>query len=75
LFFFDVVFHRREAEKLEIERRRELTEEERVKEDMAYLAKKAKEEQAQKATGPIEKYHHKGAFFMVRHTFVVCGQE
>ncbi|KAF8943422.1 Microfibrillar-associated protein 1 [Haplosporangium gracile] len=54
----------REAEKLEIERRRELTEEERVKEDMAYLAKKAKEEQAQKAVGSIEKYHHKGAFFM-----------
>ncbi|KAK5801695.1 splicing factor, Prp19-binding domain-containing protein [Linnemannia elongata] len=54
----------REAEKLEIERRRELTEEERVKEDMAYLAKKAKEEQAQKAAGSVEKYHHKGAFFM-----------
>ncbi|KAG0203965.1 Microfibrillar-associated protein 1 [Mortierella sp. GBA30] len=54
----------REAEKAEIERRRELTEEERVKEDMAYLAKKAKEEQAQKANGPVEKYHHKGAFFM-----------
>ncbi|KAF9081318.1 Microfibrillar-associated protein 1 [Mortierella sp. AD031] len=54
----------REAEKLEIERRRELTEEERVKEDMAYLAKKAKEEQALKATGSVEKYHHKGAFFM-----------
>ncbi|KAF9120384.1 Microfibrillar-associated protein 1 [Mortierella sp. 14UC] len=54
----------REAEKLEIERRRELTEEERVKEDMAYLAKKAKEEQALKAAGSVEKYHHKGAFFM-----------
>ncbi|KAF9188841.1 Microfibrillar-associated protein 1 [Haplosporangium sp. Z 767] len=54
----------REAEKAEIERRRELTEEERVKEDMEYLAKKAKEEEAQKAKGPVEKYHHKGAFFM-----------
>ncbi|KAF9539673.1 Microfibrillar-associated protein 1 [Mortierella hygrophila] len=54
----------RENEKLEIERRRELTEEERVKEDMAYLAKKAKEEQALKAAGSVEKYHHKGAFFM-----------
>ncbi|KAF9902794.1 Microfibrillar-associated protein 1 [Linnemannia zychae] len=54
----------REAEKLEIERRRELTEEERVKEDMAYLSKKAKEEQALKAAGSVEKYHHKGAFFM-----------
>ncbi|KAF9919974.1 Microfibrillar-associated protein 1 [Linnemannia zychae] len=54
----------REAEKLEIERRRELTEEERIKEDMAYLAKQAKEKQAQKAEGPVEKYHHRGAFFM-----------
>ncbi|KAF9114767.1 Microfibrillar-associated protein 1 [Mortierella sp. AM989] len=54
----------REAEKAEIERRRELTEEERVKEDMEYLAKKAKEEAAIKASGPIDKYHHKGAFFM-----------
>jgi microfibrillar-associated protein 1 len=59
--------YRREAEKLEIERRRELTEEERVKEDMAYLAKKTKEEQAQKAAGSVEKYHHKGAFFMVSY--------
>jgi len=42
-----------------------LTEEERVKEDMAYLAKKAKEEQALKSGGTVEKYHHKGAFFMV----------
>ncbi|KAG0264361.1 Microfibrillar-associated protein 1 [Mortierella polycephala] len=54
----------REAEKAEIERRRELTEEERVKEDMEYLAKKAKEKEAQKAQGSVEKYHHKGAFFM-----------
>ncbi|KAG0054300.1 Microfibrillar-associated protein 1 [Gryganskiella cystojenkinii] len=54
----------REAEKAETERRRELTEEERVKEDMAYLAKKAKAEQALKASGSVEKYHHKGAFFM-----------
>ncbi|KAF8978562.1 Microfibrillar-associated protein 1 [Entomortierella lignicola] len=54
----------REAEKAEIERRRELTEEERVKEDMAYLAKKAKEEAANKASGSVDKYHHKGAFFM-----------
>ncbi|KAF9570250.1 Microfibrillar-associated protein 1 [Mortierella alpina] len=54
----------REAEKAEIERRRELTEEERVKEDMAYLAKKAKEAQAEKTHGSVEKYHHKGAFFM-----------
>jgi len=42
-----------------------LTEEERVKEDMEYLAKKAKEEQASKGPKAIEKYHHKGAFFMV----------
>ncbi|KAI7820807.1 splicing factor, Prp19-binding domain-containing protein [Gamsiella multidivaricata] len=54
----------REAEKAEIERRREMTEEERVKEDMEYLAKKAKEEKAMKAAGTVEKYHHKGAFFM-----------
>ncbi|KAF9354180.1 Microfibrillar-associated protein 1 [Mortierella sp. NVP85] len=54
----------REAEKAEIERRRELTEEERVKEDLEYLAKKAKEEQASKGPKTIEKYHHKGAFFM-----------
>lgn len=55
----------REAEKTEIERRRELTEEERVKEDMEYLAKKAQEESANKDSQPVEKYHHKGAFFMV----------
>ncbi|KAF9013639.1 Microfibrillar-associated protein 1 [Haplosporangium bisporale] len=55
----------REAEKAEIERRRELTEEERVKEDMEYLAKKkAEEESERKSGGPVEKYHHKGAFFM-----------
>ncbi|KAF9969720.1 hypothetical protein BGZ73_007774 [Actinomortierella ambigua] len=53
----------REAEKAEIERRRNLTEEERVKEDMEYLAKKRQEE-GPKVKGPIEKYHHKGAFFM-----------
>ncbi|KAG0232718.1 Microfibrillar-associated protein 1 [Actinomortierella wolfii] len=53
----------REAEKAEIERRRNLTEEERVKEDMEYLAKKRQEE-GPKVRGPIEKYHHKGAFFM-----------
>ncbi|KAF9297455.1 Microfibrillar-associated protein 1 [Mortierella antarctica] len=55
----------REAEKAEIERRRDLTEEERVKEDMEYLAKKkAEEERERKSGGPVEKYHHKGAFFM-----------
>ncbi|KAI1316111.1 Microfibrillar-associated protein 1 [Mortierella claussenii] len=54
----------REAEKAEIERRRELTEEERVKEDMEYLAKKSREEAANKPAGSVEKYHHKGAFFM-----------
>ncbi|KAG0332153.1 Microfibrillar-associated protein 1 [Podila horticola] len=55
----------REAEKAEIERRRDLTEEERVKEDMEYLAKKkAEEEKERKSGGPVEKYHHKGAFFM-----------
>ncbi|KAG0015387.1 Microfibrillar-associated protein 1 [Podila clonocystis] len=55
----------REAEKAEIERRRGLTEEERVKEDMEYLAKKkAEEEKERKSGGPIEKYHHRGAFFM-----------
>ncbi|KAF9164342.1 hypothetical protein DFQ26_001588 [Actinomortierella ambigua] len=53
----------REAEKTELERRRNLTEEERVKEDMAYLAKK-REEEGPKVKGSIEKYHHKGAFFM-----------
>lgn len=57
----------REAEKAEIERRRDLTEEERVKEDMEYLAKKkAEEEKERKSGGPVEKYHHKGAFFMVK---------
>lgn len=61
----------REAEKAEIERRRELTEEERVKEDMAYLAKKAKEEQALKSSGTVEKYHHKGAFFMVSFIIIL----
>ncbi|KAG0011488.1 Microfibrillar-associated protein 1 [Podila clonocystis] len=55
----------REAEKAEIERRRDLTEEERVKEDMEYLAKKkADEEKERKSGGPVEKYHHRGAFFM-----------
>ncbi|KAF9425630.1 Microfibrillar-associated protein 1 [Podila epigama] len=55
----------REAEKAEIERRRELTEEERLKEDMEFLAKKkAEEEKEKKSHGPVERYHHKGAFFM-----------
>lgn len=40
---------------------------------MAYLAKKAKEEQAQKAAGSVEKYHHKGAFFMVSCTLTDNG--
>lgn len=70
LFSFYRFDNSREAEKAEIERRRELTEEERVKEDMAYLAKKAKEAQAEKAQGSVEKYHHKGAFFMVRPSFL-----
>jgi microfibrillar-associated protein 1 len=38
---------------------------------MAYLAKKAKEEQALKGAGSVEKYHHKGAFFMVSPAFFV----
>lgn len=40
---------------------------------MAYLAKKAKEEQAQKAAGSVEKYHHKGAFFMVSYPLTDNG--
>jgi microfibrillar-associated protein 1 len=54
----------REKEIEEIERRRNLTAEEREKEDQAYLEKqKADREENRHEASYLARYHHKGAFF------------
>lgn len=54
----------REKEIEELERRRNLTAEEREKEDKAYLDKQREERDANRSdTGFLARYHHKGAFF------------
>ncbi|KAL2207741.1 hypothetical protein CC79DRAFT_1333558 [Sarocladium strictum] len=53
----------REAELAEIERRRNLTEEERAAEDEAYLAKQQEEKDGKGKMSYMQKYFHKGAFF------------
>src|SRR6202012_5922616 len=54
----------REKEIEEIERRRNLTAEEREKEDRAYLEKqKADREETRQEASYLARYHHKGAFF------------
>ncbi|GAM88970.1 hypothetical protein ANO11243_070040 [Dothideomycetidae sp. 11243] len=52
-----------EAEKEEVERRRNLTAEERRLEDEEYIAKQREEQGAKGKMGFMQKYFHKGAFF------------
>ncbi|KAK5078329.1 hypothetical protein LTR64_003262 [Lithohypha guttulata] len=55
----------REKELEEIERRRNLTIEEREAEDKEYIAKQKEErEEGRAKSAYLSKYHHKGAFFM-----------
>ncbi|KAJ6790201.1 hypothetical protein PWT90_08007 [Aphanocladium album] len=53
----------REAELAEVERRRNLTAEERAAEDEAFLAKQQEEKDGKGKMGFMQKYFHKGAFF------------
>lgn len=54
----------REAERAEVERRRNLTEEERRAEDAAFLARQRSErEQGRGKMAYMQKYHHRGAFY------------
>lgn len=53
----------KEAEREEIERRRNLTEEERRAEDDAYLAKQKEEKEGRAPMAYMQKYFHKGAFY------------
>lgn len=59
----------REKERAEIERRREMPEEERLKEDMA-RAEKSRKEKPKGQQRFMQKYYHKGAFFQVRSLFL-----
>ncbi|KAI5255251.1 hypothetical protein E4T42_01971 [Aureobasidium subglaciale] len=52
-----------EKEREEIERRRNLTAEQREAEDSAHLATQKEEKDARGQAGFMQKYHHKGAFF------------
>ena len=56
---------RREIEREEIERRRALPEEQRLKEDMEN-AKRTRDEKPKGQQKFLQKYWHKGAFFQVR---------
>ncbi|KAL6878900.1 splicing factor, Prp19-binding domain-containing protein [Trichoderma novae-zelandiae] len=53
----------RERELAEVERRRNLTEEERAAEDEAFLAKQREEKEGKGKMGYLQKYYHRGAFF------------
>ncbi|KAI9149306.1 micro-fibrillar-associated [Paramyrothecium foliicola] len=53
----------REAELAEVERRRNLTEEERKAEDEAYLAQQKEDKESKGKMSYMQKYFHKGAFF------------
>ena len=59
---------RREIEREEIERRRALPEEQRLKEDMEN-AKRTRDEKPKGQQKFLQKYWHKGAFFQVRCCF------
>ncbi|MCJ1441335.1 MAG: hypothetical protein MMC23_001821 [Stictis urceolatum] len=52
-----------EKEREEIERRRNLTAEEREAEDQPYLSKQKEEQESRGKMGYLQKYYHKGAFF------------
>ncbi|KAL7823990.1 splicing factor, Prp19-binding domain-containing protein [Trichoderma gracile] len=53
----------RERELAEVERRRNLTEEERAAEDEAFLARQREEKEGKGKMAYMQKYYHKGAFF------------
>ncbi|CAK3812084.1 Microfibrillar-associated 1 [Lecanosticta acicola] len=53
----------KEKEREEVERRRNLTAEEREAEDREYLEKQAEEREGKGKMAFMQKYHHKGAFF------------
>jgi microfibrillar-associated protein 1 len=53
----------RELELAEVERRRNLTEEERKAEDEAHIAKQREEKDGKGKMSYMQKYYHKGAFF------------
>lgn len=53
----------REAELAEVERRRNLTEEERKAEDDAFLAKQREDKESKGKMAYMQKYYHRGAFF------------
>ncbi|RYP91985.1 hypothetical protein DL770_001840 [Monosporascus sp. CRB-9-2] len=53
----------REAERAEVERRRNLTEEERRAEDEEFLARQRAEKEGRGRMGYLQKYHHRGAFY------------
>lgn len=58
----------REKELEEIERRRNLTAEEREKEDREVIDKQKEEKESRAKAGYLGRYHHKGAFFMDEET-------
>lgn len=58
-----VAIEEREAELAEVERRRNLTEEERKAEDEAYIAKQKEDKDNKGKMSYMQKYYHKGAFF------------
>lgn len=53
----------REREREEIERRKNLTDEERKAEDDAFIAKQKEEKESKGKMSYMQKYYHKGAFF------------
>ncbi|KAI2623371.1 splicing factor, Prp19-binding domain-containing protein [Hypoxylon sp. NC1633] len=53
----------RESERAEVERRRNLTEEERKAEDETFLAKQKEEKDTKGKMSYMQKYFHKGAFY------------
>ncbi|RYP32190.1 hypothetical protein DL767_005346 [Monosporascus sp. MG133] len=53
----------REAERAEVERRRNLTEEERRAEDEEFLARQRAEKEGRGRMSYLQKYHHRGAFY------------
>lgn len=62
---------RRDEEREEIERRRALPEEQRLKEDLE-RANKLREEKPKGQQKFLQKYWHKGAFHQVSHTHFIC---
>ncbi len=58
----------RDEEKAEIERRRALPEEQRLREDLEYAEKTRQREKGE--MGFLQKYYHKGAFHQVRRPVV-----